>query len=162
MAAPKTKTKAQVKKERWFQPFLNIWRKCWRFERLMLVIGTPVLILAIWQLHAVFTSHWNLLVTAVKLADEFRTVRTAAQDNNTTAVIRTQLPDPDGCGSYAVTYGKGTVESYQVILPKDVSLSGSVVFDAHGAPDAASAFYLRHGLDVIKIVVDAHGFVSAT
>ena len=64
-----------------------------------------------------------------------------------------------GPPAYLIQDDQRTIE--EVVLPKGVTVDGSVKFNNIGIPDAPASFTISKGAKKARVVIDATGIISA-
>lgn len=149
----------KLRPKSWMRRPFELWERLWYFERLLallLVIALPLIACQMWE---AIVSQTELKIEADKLAGSLRMIKSRARDSNAFVYV-VGVTSGLGANSFWVSKSsKSEPKQEQVALPKGISVTGQVVFDPLGVPDAPSEFTLRRGFQTEIVHVDSQGFV---
>jgi hypothetical protein len=131
----------------------------WRLVRKVegLVFTSMLLAIPFFAFRIVDTTGSALMVknTSVDLVRDLIRARGIASDYKLPITVSSlKMPATESC-AYVIQNGPRTIE--QIILPRGVSIVGSVTFDESGTPKARSSFVVSKGLRSVTVEVDSTG-----
>lgn len=135
----------------------------WRFVRKLeaLVFASMFLAVPFFAFRIVDIAGTSLMVqnTAVDLERDLRRAREIAKDYGLTITVSSALPTGNDPCSYLIQNGTRTIE--QVVLPRGVSMLGSVTFDDKGVPrNPPASFIVSKGTRTSYVEVNSDGQTS--
>lgn len=134
----------------------------WRFVRKIeaLVFASMFLAVPFFAFRIVDIAGTSLMVqnTAVDLVRDLIRAREIAKDYGLVITVSSALPGENDPCSYLIQNGTRTIE--QVVLPRGVSMVGSVTFDEKGAPRNRASFIVNKGNRTTYVEVDTQGQTS--
>jgi len=135
------------------------WPLLRKFETL--VFACMLALLPFFALKVVNVTTTQLAVknTAVDLVNDLNRAKGFAKDGNVSITVASRQDPKSGPPAYLIQDDLRTIE--EIVLPKGVSIEGSVKFDASGKPAAATSFTITKGLKHVRVVVDDAGVISS-
>ncbi|PWT97218.1 MAG: hypothetical protein C5B53_08385 [Candidatus Melainabacteria bacterium] len=134
----------------------------WRFIRKIeaLVFASMFLAVPFFAFRIVDIAGTSLMVqnTAVDLVRDLIRAREIAKDYGLVITVSSALPAGNDPCSYLIQNGTRTIE--QVVLPRGVSMVGSVTFDEKGSPRNRASFIVNKGARTTYVEVDTQGQTS--
>lgn len=107
----------------------------------------------------VTTTHLAVKNTAVDLVRDLIHAKQMAKDYTVNITVTSRPATPTDSCAYLIQDDQRTLE--EVVLPKGVSLVGSVVFDPRGLPNSAASFIVTKGRLSAHVDVDTSGMISS-
>jgi hypothetical protein len=134
----------------------------WRFIRKIeaLVFTSMFLAVPFFALRIVDIAGTSLMVqnTAVELVRDLIRAREIAKDYGLTITVSSAPSNSAEPCSYLIQNGTRTIE--QVVLPRGVSMIGSITFDEKGFPRNRASFIVSKGTRTSYVEVDTQGQTS--
>jgi hypothetical protein len=134
----------------------------WRFIRKVeaLVFASMFLAVPFFAFRIVDIAGTSLMVqnTAVDLIKDLIRAREIAKDYGLSITVSSAPPSGNDPCSYLIQNGTRTIE--QVVLPRGVSMYGSVTFDDKGFPRNRASFIVSRGAKTSYVEVDGQGQTS--
>jgi hypothetical protein len=134
----------------------------WRFVRKIeaLVFASMFLAVPFFAFRIVDIAGTSLMVqnTAVDLVRDLIRAREIAKDYGLVITVSSALSTGSDPCSYLIQNGTRTIE--QVVLPRGVSMVGSVTFNEEGMPRNRASFIVNKGTRTTYVEVDTQGQTS--
>jgi hypothetical protein len=135
------------------------WPLLRKFETL--VFAAMLALLPFFAFKVVSVTNASLAVknTTVDLVKDLRRARQLAKEHGVRIALVSRQENKMEASAYLIEDDQRTIE--EIVLPRGVTVTGMVKFDAHGIPLEPASFNISKALKQSKVIVDANGIISA-
>jgi hypothetical protein len=135
------------------------WPLLRKFETLLFACMLVLLPICAWTVVNITTTSLAVKNSSVDLAKDLNRCKQLAKDGGVNITMVSRRDSVMGPPAYLIQDDQRTIE--EVVLPKGVTVDGSVKFNNLGIPDAPAAFTISKGPKKARVVIDATGIISA-